>query len=116
MNRNEEGFFQPGNVCFIKSSLGIRVKVLREGWKLISQVKHPDLAGKFKQVLVALQKPDVILQDREDTDLFFYHKRVTRGKFLRVVVRHYARQEGFLITAHYIKKPKGGKLFKEYED
>jgi len=101
--------FDESGEYFVVSSLGIRIRILAIGWKLISEIKHPDLEGKLISVFETLKKPDVVLISDQSKEIFLYHKKF-RDKYLRVVCRHY-NKEGFLITAHYIKKPKGGKKY-----
>lgn len=106
MGKEIAATFGENDVVFVASSLGVTIKILKVGWNLISKVKHPDLEGKLEEVVRALQQPDTVLVSDQSPNVFLYHRRVD-NKYMRVVCRHY-KGEGFLITAHYIKEPKGG--------
>lgn len=102
--------FDRNGVCWAVSGLGVKIKILKIGWKLISEIKHQEVRGKFSEVLETIKNPDTVLASSQSENIFLYHKRYN-GRYLRVVCRHYGK-EGFLITAHYIKKPKGGRNVK----
>lgn len=102
-------FFDKNGVLFVESTLGVRIKIVLTGWNLISEIKHPELSGKLLDAIETLKKPNIVLRDKKDASVFHYHRKVN-GKYLRLVCKHY-NDEGFLITAHYIRKPKGGKVY-----
>jgi len=108
MGKKLSAIFDEEGVLFVPSALGVKIKILRAGWELISRIKHPELKGKLKEVVLALRQPDVVLVSDQSERVFLYHRRVDT-RYIRVVCRHYDHDgEGFLITAHYIKRPKGG--------
>lgn len=97
--------FNQDGVCYVKSFLGIQIKILKVGWNNISKLKHPDLENKFHELVKILIQPTQIWQSKNDKQVFLYYFKINK-KYFCAICKHYNHQ-GFLITAYYTYKPRG---------
>ena len=83
----------------VDTPLEFRVRVTRSRWSLISEIKHPVMAGKELAVKSALENPDEIRQSRTDPRVFLFYKAEHFKRWVCAVAK---REEGagFLITAY----------------
>lgn len=99
--------FNKNGICYIKSVLKSRIKILKIGWDNISKAKHPELDGKITELIRVLQNPTQIWQSKIDKQVKLYYLKINK-KYFCAICRHYNKQ-GFLITAYYTYKIKGNK-------
>ena len=92
----------------VKSKLDIQIRVSKEYWKIITEIKHPAIAKYDTEIKETLRAPDEIRKSRIDPDIFLYYKKVAE-KYICVVARHEDKQ-GFVITAYITNKIKEGEL------
>ena len=83
----------------VLTPLGLRVRVTRERWQIITTAKHPVMAGREAVVKATLENPEQIRQSRSDPQvLLFYHAEGSSRWVCAVAKR--ADDQGFLITAY----------------
>lgn len=99
--------FNKHGVCYIDSILKVKIKVLKIGWKNISELKHPELEGQILQLVKTLQYPIQVWQSKNDKAVKIYYLKINK-KYFCAICKHYNKQ-GFLITAYYTYKIKGDK-------
>jgi len=92
---------------YIKSSLGIKIKILNIGWQNIV-TKHPELKSAFNELIETLTKSKTIRKSKIDNKIYLYYYKIKDKKYLCAVCRHY-NGKGFLITAYYTYKLQGKK-------
>jgi len=79
--------------------LGFRVRVTQAYWSLISNIKHPVMAGREQDVQCTLEMPDEIRQSRSDPTVFLFYRLERPGRWLCAVVKR-LNGDGFLITTY----------------
>ena len=92
---------------FVESSLKIKIKILKTGWKHIC-LKHPDLQGNFKILKECIESSEIVRRSKQDKQVYLYYKKVN-GKYICAVCKHY-NGDGFLITAYYSYRLQGKKI------
>ncbi|MFH1856651.1 MAG: DUF4258 domain-containing protein [Candidatus Omnitrophota bacterium] len=92
----------------IKAELGFLIKTTIAYWNVITQIKHPSIQGKEKQVKETLACPSEIRQSKKDKKVYLFYKKYN-SKFLCVVVK-IDKKKGFIVTAYYTEKIKEGEL------
>jgi hypothetical protein len=96
------------NVLFeVKTPLGFRVRVTHAYWKLISDIKHPVMAGREEDVRKVLEDPDEIRKSKSDENVYLFY-RVEREKRWLCAVSKQTGEDGFLITAYLTDAIKEG--------
>ena len=91
----------------VRCKLGKAVKILNEGWDLISTIKHQELAGRLQDLIDTLQDPATVIQSGSDETVYLYYRKLE--KYLLVAVLKHYNGTSFLITAYltdYVKKGK----------
>ena len=83
----------------ILTPLGFRVRVTRERWEVVTNVKHPVMAGREERVRVALEAPDEVRQSRKDSTVLLFYKAEAPKRWICAVVKQ-TDIEVFLITAY----------------
>jgi hypothetical protein len=78
---------------------GLRVRVSRDRWELITTVKHPVMAGGETRVRAALKSPDEIRQSRTDPEVLPFYKAEAPRRWTCAVVKR-TNDEAFLVTAY----------------
>jgi len=66
-------------------------------------IKHTDLSNKEKEIIDALENPDIILGHRFDEMAGNYYKYDKIEKAYLVVSAKYLNGEGFVITSFYTR-------------
>jgi len=79
--------------------LGFHVRVTRAYWELIVTIKHPIMAGREKNVKMALEQPDEIRQSKSDEKVYLFYKAEQEKRWICAVSKR-TGEEGFLITAY----------------
>lgn len=96
-----------GEVYFeVESVLGKKIRTTREHWKLISEIKHPIIKGREKEVKETVSDPDEIRRSKKDRSVYLYYRKLSKY-FVCVLVKH-LNSEGFIITAYLADKIKKG--------
>jgi len=96
---------------YIKSVLGVKIKIINVGWDHVV-TKHPELAKSFNELVLTLQKASQVYTGKIDPRIYLYYLKVQsdqKNKYLCAVCKHYNGQ-GFLITAYYTYKLQGKKI------
>jgi len=93
--------------------LGKNTRLTDERWNHI-YFTHPEIDEKYiKRIQKTLTRPDLIVGDRRDKDVFLFHKLYHKTyfgmRFLVVVVKH-LNDDCFIITAYLAKKVKIGDI------
>ncbi len=84
---------------------GVSVRLTHERWYHIVE-NHDDLAGRFHDVLDAIESPAFVVRGNEGT--LKAARNMARKKWLVVVYREVTRNDGFVITAYTLDgRPKG---------
>jgi len=78
----------------------VPIRLTDKQWHHISE-RHPELVGKFQEVLGAISSPTIVQQGDFDTLLAV---KKENDKYLIVVYREISRIDGFIITAYYSKR------------
>lgn len=76
---------------------GVPIRLPLERWFHIEE-NHDDLAGKYSDILVTIEDPDVIIRGYEGE--LIAARQAGKSKSLVVVYRELAAQGGFVITAY----------------
>ena len=84
------------------------IKILPQGWNLISKIKHPEIAASFDDLVHTIQNPELIIQSKHATMVYIYYRKT--GKYYFSAVIKHLNGDGFLITAYLTSKPKEGKV------
>jgi hypothetical protein len=79
--------------------LGIRVRVSRQRWELISTVKHPVMADGEARVRATLEGPDEARQSRTEPKMLLFYKAESPKRWTCAVVKR-TNGEAFLVTAY----------------
>lgn len=102
---------QQVEITFILSVLNKKIKILPQGWFLISQFKHKQefnlLKITFNQLIQTINNADVVFLSKTNKWIYLYYKKINH-KYLCAVCRHY-NGEGFLITCYPVDRPAGSK-------
>ena len=83
----------------VRTPLGFVVRVTRARWALITNVKHPVMAGRESSVRAALEDPDEIRQSRTAVEVFLFYKAEARARWVCAVTRQ-TGDRAFLVTAY----------------
>ena len=87
----------------VKSLNNIPIRLTSERWVHIVE-NHDDLAGRYDEVLMAVESPDYVIKGFEEA-LIALKQREGEG-FLAVVYKEVNESDGFIITAYLTSKIK----------
>lgn len=87
----------------VTSKNGIDIRLTAERWVHIVE-NHDDMAGRYEDVLTALETPDYVIKGYEDALIALRH--TTEEKFIAVVYKETGGNDGFIITAYFSSKIK----------
>ena len=91
---------EPKDILFnVLTPLGFHVCVSRLYWKIITDIKHPVMAGHEKEVMAALQRPEEIRRSKTDHSVYLFYKTLRKDRWVCAVSKK-LNTEGFLITAY----------------
>ncbi len=93
-------------MLIVHSHNGVPVRLTEERWQHIVY-RHPEMKSYRDQVLETLVEPDMIQQGdfHELLAIRLYREASLAGKFLVVVYREVAPDDGFIITAYLTNRP-----------
>jgi|SRR5512145_1482295 hypothetical protein len=80
---------------------GVPIRLTEERWFHIVE-NHDDLAGRYDDVLDAIENPDFILRGYGGALIAL--KGVARKIYLAVIYRELSRDDGFVITAYFTSR------------
>jgi hypothetical protein len=88
---------------------GVPIRLTAERWLHIVEARD-ELAGRLDEVLATVEEPDWITRGYRGSLVGW--KGYGRRRYLVVVYKELGRDDGFVITAFFTRKPrKGGKLW-----
>lgn len=83
----------------VMTPIGFQVRVTHAYWKVITEIKHPVMAGREADVRKALEDPDEIRKSKSDENVFLFYRSEREKRWLCAVSRQ-TGEEGFLITTY----------------
>ena len=83
------------------SQRGVPIRLTDERWFHIVE-NHDDLAGRYDDVLDAVENPDLILKGYRGA--LMAAKQVAPGRYLAVVYKELSRDDGFIVTAYFTRR------------
>jgi hypothetical protein len=83
----------------VTTPIGFDVRLTAVAWKVISEVKHPVLAGRQPKVADTLSDPDEIRRSRVDRHVYLFYKVERPRRWLCVVAKR-LNGDGFVITCY----------------
>lgn len=90
----------------VRSKLGKTIRVTKSYWKIISEKKHPSVAGRVEEAKLALMDPVDVRRSRYDSSIYLYYRRLD-DTLICVVAKH-LNEEGFAVTAYLTDRIKRG--------
>ena len=93
ISKTEELLFE------VTTPLDFTVRVTVNYWDLIVTIKHPVMAGLYRDVKEALENPEQIRVSRSDPKVFLFYKIQRPGRWICAVAKR-LDGEGFLVTAY----------------
>ena len=92
----------------ITDKSGRKIHLSKERWTHINE-EHPEISPYLEELHEVLRKPDKITSFEFDDDVRYYYRylkqRKHAAKYLLVIVK-YLNEEGFIITAYFVKSIK----------
>jgi hypothetical protein len=85
------------------------IRVTVAYWEIITQIKHPVMAGKEAEVQATLTQPDQIRRSRSDPNVYIFYKFQRENRWICAVARK-LNGEGFLITTYPTDAIKEGEI------
>ncbi len=79
-----------------ESKNGVPIRLNQERWFHITE-EHSEMAGRFFEVLEALEDPEAIYEGR--CEELIATRQVEPGKHLAIVYKELSKSDGFVITA-----------------
>ena len=89
------------------SKLDKQITTTKGYWNIITNIKHPSVKGKEKEIKETLKNPNQIRQSGNNKKIYLFYKKYKR-RYLTVIVRH-LNGNGFIITTYFTSKIKEGK-------
>jgi len=83
------------------SKNGVPIRITEERWFHIVET-HDEMAGRYDEVLSAIDMPDYIIQGYKDA--FVALKTIRKKKFIAVIYKEISKKDGFVITAFLTSK------------
>lgn len=87
----------------VRSINGVVIRFPGERWFHIVE-NHDDLAGRYDDILEAIECPDFILRGYKDAMLAV--RRIRLNRWLVVVYKEISEEDGFIVTAYQTSKIK----------
>jgi hypothetical protein len=85
------------------------IRVTVAYWEIITQIKHPIMAGKEAEVQATLTQPDQIRRSRSDPNVYIFYKFQREKRWICAVARK-LNGDGFLITTYPTDAIKEGEI------
>lgn len=83
------------------SKNGVPIRLTEERWFHIIET-HDEMAGRYDEVLSAIEEPDCIIQGYRDALVALKAKR--KKKFVAIIYKEISKKDGFVITAFLSSK------------
>jgi hypothetical protein len=80
---------------------GIPIRLTVERWFHIVE-SHDDLAGRYDDVLLTVEDPDLVLRGYRDSLVAV--RGFGRKRYLAVIYRELSAEDGFVITAYFTSR------------
>ena len=80
---------------------GVSIRLTEERWFHIVET-HDEMAGRYDEVLSAIEEPDYIIQGYRDAIVAL--KTIGKNKFMAVIYKEISKKDGFVITAFLTSK------------
>ena len=93
------------NIFEITGKTGRRIRLTKKQWRHITLPTSPHsyMVNHLEKVKESLAKPDkVILSIYDNNKANYYRYYKEKRKYLRIIVK-YLNEEGFVITAYFVK-------------
>ena len=90
----------------VLSKLGRKIRTSISYWKIITNIKHPVMAGQEQAVKDTLVKPDIVRQSDKDNKVLLYYRK--SGKRDICVVTRHENGTGYIISVYPVDKIKKG--------
>jgi hypothetical protein len=92
-------------MLIVPSRNHVPIRLTEERWRHIAE-RHPEMADKHEMVLEALAEPDEVQQgDFGELLAIRAYPGLDLGKFIVVVYRENAPDDGFVLTAYVTSRP-----------
>jgi hypothetical protein len=85
----------------VTSRNGVSIRLTEERWFHIVET-HDEMAGRYDEVLSAIEVPDYVIQGYKEAVVAL--KAVGKRKFMAVVYKEIGKKDGFVITAFMTSK------------
>ena len=80
---------------------GVPIRLTEERWFHVVET-HDEMAGRYDEVLSAIEMPDYIIQGYKDALVAL--KMIGKKKFMAVIYKEIGKKDGFVITAFLTSK------------
>ena len=80
---------------------GVPIRLTEERWFHVVET-HDEMAGRYDEVLSAIEMPDYIIQGYRDALVAL--KMIGKKKFMAVIYKEIGKKDGFVITAFLTSK------------
>jgi len=80
---------------------GVPIRLTEERWFHVVET-HDEMAGRYDEVLSAIEVPDYIIQGYRDALVAL--KMIGKKKFMAVIYKEIGKKDGFVITAFLTSK------------
>jgi hypothetical protein len=92
-----------------ETPLNCSIRVTTAYWNIITQIKHPIMAGQETEVQLTLTQPDQIRRSRSDSNIYLFYKLQREKRWICAVTRK-LNGDGFLITTYPVDAIKEGEI------
>lgn len=92
-----------------ETPLNCSIRVTTNYWNIITQIKHPIMAGQETKVQLTLTQPDQIRRSRSDSNVYLFYKFQREKRWICAVIRK-LNGDGFLITTYPVDAIKEGEI------
>ena len=105
-----DDLYQPNQLLFnVQTPFNFSVRVSFSFWNIITQIKHPVMIGKERDVQNTLTQPDEVRRSRSDLNVYLFYKRQQEKRWICAVARQ-LNGDGFLITTYPTDAIKEGEI------
>lgn len=105
--RSQKGIQRKKHLFIVKTPLNVKIRTTASYWKIITEIKHPQIKGKEIAVQDTLKDPELIRQSKQDKNVFLQYRKED-GHYICVVFRR-LNGDGFIITAYKTSRIAVGK-------
>jgi hypothetical protein len=93
----------------IQTPLGWPIRFGEERWRIISEIKHPSLAGHRQDIIATLSNPDEIRRSKSDGNVYLFYRHYKERRWFCAVIKN-VDDSGLLITAYRTDAIKAGEV------